>query len=91
MSVEDFCKDLTEWEWLYASGRLQKPVTLLIETKAEEMHAQLTNAVQYNLQSALLSSLLLINKPVVTEWELFLKIISISYMGMCRVSFILHV
>ena len=85
MSVDDFCRDLNDWEWLYASGRMQKPVTLLINSKNETTHNKLSNAVEYNLQSALLTSLLLLNKPIVTEWELFLKLISISYMGMFNV------
>lgn len=84
MSVDDFCRDLNGWEWLYASGRMQKPVTLLINSKNEATHHELSNAVQYNLESALLTSLLLLNKPIITEWELFLKLISISYMGMCN-------
>ncbi|XP_003390372.1 PREDICTED: phosphatidate cytidylyltransferase, mitochondrial-like [Amphimedon queenslandica] len=86
MSVGDFCRDLNEWEWLYASGRMQKPVTLLINSKNDTTHHELSRAVQYNLQFALLTSLLLLNKPVVTEWELFLKLISISYMGDFRMT-----
>lgn len=80
MSVEDFCRDLNEWEWLYTSGRLQKPVTLLNQASGN-IKTLLNDSIQYNLQSAVLYSLLLLNKQQVTEWELFLTITGLSYMG----------
>lgn len=71
---------MTEWEWLYASGRLQKPVSLLNQATGGT-RTLLNNALQYNLESAVLCSLLLLNKMEVTEWELFLEITGLSYMG----------
>lgn len=80
MSYSDFYKDITDWEWIYSSGRLHKPVIALNKTTGDR-NIELAKALQYNLESALLCSLLLLNKSEVTEWELFLQITGLSYMG----------
>lgn len=76
-SRADLLKDLSEWEWLYLSGRLHKPVLLLTDCEDKELR----NALDYNLHSALLCASLLINKPKFSLEELFLKITSLSYTG----------
>ena len=80
MSYDDFYKDITEWEWLYTSGRLHKPVITINKTTGDKK-VILAEALKYNLESSLLCSLLLLNKQEVTEWELFLQITGLSYIG----------
>ena len=76
ISSEDLYKDLTEWHWMYISGRLHKPVLLLNNNN------KLTKALECNLHSAVLCSLLLMNKKYFALEELFMQITRLSYMGM---------
>jgi translocator assembly and maintenance protein 41 len=74
MSTKYFLRDLYDWDYLYVSGRLHKPVHIL------KNDLQQTNALQTNLQNALHTSLLLLPERF-TCHELFLKITSLSYNG----------
>lgn len=75
ISSEDLYKDLTEWHWMYISGRLHKPVVLLNNNN------RLTKALECNLHSAVLCSLLLMNKKYFALEELFTQITRLSFMG----------
>jgi translocator assembly and maintenance protein 41 len=79
MDINTLCQDLLDWDTLYISGRMHKPVAL-IETDARVRLAQ-----QVNLTSALRTSLLLLPEQF-TEVELYTRIASISYTGDFRMS-----
>ena len=81
ISVQDFHKDLTNWEWLYLSGRLHKPVLILDTSTNADKKTKFSQAMEYNLKSAVLCSLLLLNKNQITEEELYLQITGLSFMG----------
>lgn len=74
-STASIMDDLTNWSTLYISGRLHKPVAI-IENNPEIMFLN-----QYNLSNAVKLSLLLLNKEIITDYELFLTIAKLSYMG----------
>jgi translocator assembly and maintenance protein 41 len=74
MSTKYFLRDLYDWDYLYVSGRLHKPVKIL------KNDLQQVNALQTNLKSALHVSLLLLPEKFKFE-DLFLKITSLSYNG----------
>lgn len=75
ISVDSLCRDLLDWETLYISGRLQKPVKILLD----DPRIRLAN--QVNLASALRTSLLLLPEKF-DEDDLFRQIAGISYKGM---------
>ncbi|SPO31354.1 related to proline transport helper PTH1 [Ustilago trichophora] len=79
MSVDDLCTDLLDWETLYVSGRMHKPVALITSD------ARVRLAQQVNLASALRTALLLLPKEF-TEVELYTQIASLSYTGDFRMS-----
>ncbi|SPO29999.1 related to proline transport helper PTH1 [Ustilago trichophora] len=79
MSVDDLCADLLDWETLYVSGRMHKPVALITSD------ARVRLAQQVNLASALRTALLLLPKEF-TEVELYTQIASLSYTGDFRMS-----
>ncbi|PWZ03870.1 Mmp37-domain-containing protein [Testicularia cyperi] len=79
ISVDDLCSDLLDWETLYVSGRMHKPVALLTSD------ARVRLAQQVNLTSALRTALLLLPKNF-TEVELYTRIASLSYVGDFRMS-----
>ena len=54
ISAKRLCQDLREWDTFYVSGRLHKPVVTLKED------AEVAEAAQVNLASALSTSLLLL-------------------------------
>lgn len=72
--------DLFSWECLYLGGRLHKPVEWV-----GEKEAALKQALEYNLNSALLTSLLLL-PPTFTPHQLYLTIASLSYVGDFRMN-----
>ncbi|GAA5927194.1 hypothetical protein JCM3775_002474 [Rhodotorula graminis] len=74
ISVDALCRDLLDWETLYISGRLHKPVRIL------QNDARVRLANQVNLASALRTALLLLPESF-TEIELFEEIAGISYRG----------
>jgi translocator assembly and maintenance protein 41 len=85
ISLNDFYKDMMEWEWLYTSGRMHKPV-LLINQATHQRKVLISEAIKFNLESAMLYSLLLLNKKEITEMELYSTITGLSYMGDFRMT-----
>ena len=71
--------DLINWNAIYVSGRLQKPVTIL------QANPMVTLASNLNLQSAVCMALLNL-PPVFTELQLYKEIVSLSYEGDVRMS-----
>ncbi|XP_074334490.1 uncharacterized protein LOC141671937 isoform X3 [Apium graveolens] len=78
--VDDLIQDLLEWKTFYLSGRLQKPVRVLID----KLGIEHKNSV--NLKSATSAALLLLPSKF-TEEDLYTKICSLSYMGDLRMFF----
>ncbi|KAF3935949.1 hypothetical protein ABW19_dt0202662 [Dactylella cylindrospora] len=74
VSLDTFCRDLTDWETLYLAGRMHKPVKIL----RDDARVRLAN--QANLLSALRVALLLLPEKF-TEQQLYHTIAGISYMG----------
>ncbi|KAK0567675.1 Mitochondrial translocator assembly and maintenance protein 41 [Tilletia horrida] len=74
IDIDTLCKDLLDWDTLYVSGRMHKPVALLLS------HPRVRLAQQVNLSSALRTSLLLLPEHF-SEVELFTRIASLSYTG----------
>lgn len=74
ISVDDLCTDLLDWDTLYVSGRMHKPVALVTSD------ARVRLAQQVNLSSALRTALLLLPREF-TEVELYTRIASLSYTG----------
>ncbi|CAH1790817.1 unnamed protein product [Owenia fusiformis] len=70
--------DLLEWDTLYVSGRLHKPVLLYQYT--DEIGKELTHAINNNLGSAVHTALLLLPETF-TELELYMTITGLSYGG----------
>lgn len=68
--------DLLDWDTLYISGRLHKPIKLLIHPT----NTDLVQAMQVNLQSAVHTALLLLPEDF-TEEALFITIAGLSYNG----------
>ncbi|CAO1623498.1 unnamed protein product [Parajaminaea phylloscopi] len=79
IDIDALCNDLLDWETLYVSGRMHKPVAMLIAD------ARVRLAQQVNLASALRVSLLLLPTRF-TEVELYTRIASLSYTGDFRMS-----
>lgn len=81
ISTDNLILDLLDWDSLYVSGRLHKPVKLICLPTSTE----LCSAMQINLQSALHSAFLLLPEKF-TEEELYLKIAGLSYNGDFRMT-----
>jgi translocator assembly and maintenance protein 41 len=79
MDIDTLCQDLLDWNTLYISGRMHKPVAML------ETDSRVRLAQQVNLTSALRTALLLLPEKF-TEVELYTQIASISYTGDFRMS-----
>ncbi|KAF8930871.1 Mitochondrial translocator assembly and maintenance protein 41 [Dissophora ornata] len=79
VSIDTLCNDLLNWETMYLSGRLHKPVKILID----DPRTRLSN--QVNLFNATRVSLLSLPKKFTSE-ELFTKIAGLSYTGDFRMS-----
>ncbi|KAK9466152.1 mitochondrial matrix Mmp37 [Lipomyces arxii] len=74
VTIDTICKDLLNWDTLYLSGRLHKPVKIL----RDDPRVRLAN--QRNLFSVIRTALLLLPERF-TETELYTTIASLSYMG----------
>lgn len=78
--VDDLIQDILEWKTFYLSGRLQKPVRVLVDNLGIEHK----NSV--NLRSATSAALILLPSKF-TEEDLYTKICSLSYIGDLRMFF----
>jgi hypothetical protein len=80
---DNLSADLTEWKYLYAAGRLQKPIIELIESEKTRLE-NLTNRLM-SLKLAALINKISNEVPDIKEWETLLKtIIELSYKGDVR-------
>ncbi|KAK3822976.1 MAG: mitochondrial matrix Mmp37 [Benniella sp.] len=79
VSIDTLCHDLLNWETMYLSGRLHKPVKILLD----DPRTRLSN--QVNLFNATRVALLALPKRFTSE-ELFTKIAGLSYTGDFRMS-----
>ncbi|KAL6551687.1 hypothetical protein OROGR_007841 [Orobanche gracilis] len=78
--MHDLVQDILEWERFYVSGRLQKPVNVIVDN----LEIKKLNSV--NLKSVSSAALLLLPSDF-SEEELYAKICSLSYMGDLRMLF----
>ncbi|WRX15863.1 Phosphatidate cytidylyltransferase [Theobroma cacao] len=78
--MHDLVQDILNWERFYLSGRLQKPVNMLMD------NLDIENVNSVNLRAAVSAALLLL-PPKFTEEDLYAKICSLSYMGDLRMLF----
>ncbi|XP_014471680.1 PREDICTED: phosphatidate cytidylyltransferase, mitochondrial [Dinoponera quadriceps] len=83
ISEVSLMEDLLDWNHLYLSGRLHKPVKVLVEP---DEGSQLRTALVQNLHSAVHATLLLLPEHF-TEIEFFRKITGLSYHGDFRMIF----
>ncbi|XP_035221451.1 phosphatidate cytidylyltransferase, mitochondrial-like isoform X4 [Stegodyphus dumicola] len=74
VSTNHLVEDLLDWQTLYVSGRLHKPVKIISNSNNED----LTRALHTNLQSALHASLLSLPETF-SEEQLYHKISELSY------------
>lgn len=79
IDIDTLCNDLLEWQTLYVSGRMHKPVAMLLADPRVRL------AQQVNLASALRVALLLLPETF-TEVELYTRIASLSYTGDFRMT-----
>ncbi|VAH11276.1 unnamed protein product [Triticum turgidum subsp. durum] len=80
VAMKDLTADILTWDQFYLSGRLQKPVHVLVDN----WDIRKVNTV--NLKMAAAASLLLLPKEF-TEHDLYAKICGLSYMGDIRMLF----
>lgn len=78
--MDDLVRDVLNWERFYLSGRLQKPVHILVDNLA------MGNLNSVNLRAAT-SAALLLSPFKFSEENLYAKICSLSYMGDLRMLF----
>ncbi|XP_024021782.1 phosphatidate cytidylyltransferase, mitochondrial isoform X2 [Morus notabilis] len=78
--LHDLIKDILHWERFYLSGRLQKPVHILVDT------LDLEDVNSVNLRAAVSAALLLLPTKF-SEEDLYAKICSLSYTGDLRMLF----
>ncbi|KAH6764798.1 translocator assembly/maintenance protein [Perilla frutescens var. frutescens] len=78
--MNDLVQDIMEWESFYLSGRLQKPVNVIVN------NSEIEKLNPVNLKAATSAALLLLPSKF-SEKELYAKICSLSYMGDLRMLF----
>lgn len=80
--TEDLCDDLHHWNFLYAAGRLHKPVETLVAPTNREIITNLDKNLDYALHYALLQ----LDKEF-TYFDLFKTVAGISYVRDFRMIF----
>lgn len=80
ITIDDLCQELTEWNTLYLSGRMHKPIKIL----RDEPRVRI--AYNMNLIAALRVAMLLLPEKF-SEHELYSTISKISYIGDLRMKF----
>ncbi|XP_031372873.1 phosphatidate cytidylyltransferase, mitochondrial isoform X2 [Punica granatum] len=80
VQMHDLIEDVLNWDRFYLSGRLQKPVHILVD------NLDIGHANSVNLRAAVSAALLFL-PPEFSEEDLFAKICSLSYMGDLRMLF----
>ncbi|XP_056685158.1 uncharacterized protein [Spinacia oleracea] len=78
--MHNLIEDILNWEKFYLSGRLQKPVHVLVDSMDVE------NLNSFNLRAATSAALLLLPSSF-TQEDLYAKICSLSYNGDLRMLF----
>ncbi|CAM9279633.1 unnamed protein product [Choristocarpus tenellus] len=81
ISLDHLKTDLSDWTWLYAAGRMHKPVQIV---RGER---DLAPFARENLTNAVRAALLLLPEAFSTQ-ELFLAIAGLSYTGDVRMRFL---
>ncbi|XP_022571235.1 phosphatidate cytidylyltransferase, mitochondrial-like isoform X3 [Brassica napus] len=79
--MNDLVQDILDWNRFYLSGRLQKPVHLLVDNLDIQEDVNSVN------KRAAVSAALLLLPSKFTEEDLYAKICSLSYMGDLRMLF----
>ena len=79
ISMRQFKFDLTHWAYLYISGRLHKPVHMIKSSKL------IDSMIEINRNYAFRTALLLLPK-LFNEYDLYVRIASISYLGDFRMT-----
>ncbi|KAH3671698.1 hypothetical protein OGAPHI_000403 [Ogataea philodendri] len=74
-SMKSLVSDLMNWDTMYLSGRLHKPVAVVRNAP------KISLLNQYNLTNAIKLALLLVNKSDISEYELYHQIAELSYLG----------
>ncbi|CCJ28236.1 unnamed protein product [Pneumocystis jirovecii] len=80
ITIDDLCQELSEWNTLYLSGRMHKPIKILKDEPRVKF------AYNKNLISALRVAMLLLPEKF-SEYELYSTISKISYTGDPRMKF----
>ncbi|KAI5058101.1 hypothetical protein GOP47_0026271 [Adiantum capillus-veneris] len=80
IGMDHLAEDILSWKSLYISGRLQKPVKILVDDW------EMARVNQVNLQAAASAALLLLPAKF-SEEAFYTKICSLSYMGDIRMLF----
>ncbi|CAG2174561.1 unnamed protein product [Oppiella nova] len=82
ISTKHLIADCLDWQTLYISGRLHKPVVVLQEPTSSD----LSTALAINIESAIHSALILLSETF-TEEQLYTTIAGLSYLGDFRMTF----
>ncbi|KAI9122736.1 hypothetical protein K1719_006576 [Acacia pycnantha] len=80
VQIDDLLRDVLCWERFYLSGRLQKPIHIVIDD------LDIANDNSANLRAAISAALLFLPSEF-TEEDLYSKVCSLSYMGDLRMLF----
>jgi len=80
VSTKRLLKDLTEWDSLYLSGRLHKPVRFIEHLASPVLIKQMSEALSFNRTAAFSLACLMMTPPF-SELELYQRIAALSYTG----------